>query len=60
MAQGQSSPVTPLFAHDCKHWRAGPTIFITLGANAVVEAFARGLADEIAFKRRLTLSERLH
>ncbi|MDO8319904.1 hypothetical protein [Rhodoferax sp.] len=33
-------------------WHAIATIFITLIANAVAEAFARHLADEIAFKRR--------
>ncbi|MDD2919515.1 hypothetical protein [Rhodoferax sp.] len=41
-------------------WSAMATIFITLGANAVAEAFARGLADEITFKRRLTWPEGLH
>jgi len=38
-------------------WTAVATIFITLIANAVAEAFARGLADEIANKRRVTFPE---
>ncbi len=38
-------------------WSAVATIFITLIANAVAEAFARGLADEIANKRRTTWAE---
>ena len=38
-------------------WSAVATIFITLIANAVAEAFARGLADEIANKRRTSLPE---
>jgi len=38
-------------------WPAVATIFITLIANAVAEAFARGLADEIANKRRTSLPE---
>jgi hypothetical protein len=38
-------------------WPAIATIFITLIANAVAEAFARGLADEIANKRRTSLPE---
>ena len=38
-------------------WTAVATIFITLIANAVAEAFARGLADEIATRRRVTFSE---
>jgi len=38
-------------------WSAVATIFITLIANAVAEAFARGLADEIASKRRTSLPE---
>jgi len=38
-------------------WPAVATIFITLFANAVAEAFARGLADEIANKRRTSLPE---
>lgn len=33
-------------------WSAITTIFMTLIANAVAEAFARHLADEIAYKRR--------
>ncbi|OIP19179.1 MAG: hypothetical protein AUK51_02325 [Comamonadaceae bacterium CG2_30_59_20] len=33
-------------------WHAIATIFITLVANAVAEAFARRLADEIAYKQR--------
>lgn len=33
------------------------TIFVTLAANAVAEAFSRGLAEEIARKRRLTFDE---
>lgn len=40
-------------------WTAMATIFITLAANAVAEAFARGLADEISFKQRLTLMQGL-
>lgn len=40
-------------------WGAMATIFVTLGANAVAEAFSRGLADEIATKRRITLTEKL-
>lgn len=38
-------------------WSAMATIFLTLGANAVAESFSRGLADEIACKRRITFSE---
>ncbi|MDD1010777.1 hypothetical protein M5G27_25195 [Pseudomonas shahriarae] len=38
-------------------WSAMATIFMTLGANAVAEAFSRGLADEIASKRRVTFSK---
>ena len=40
-------------------WSAVATIFITLIANAVAEAFARGLADEIAKKRRTSFRESL-
>lgn len=38
-------------------WSAMATIFVTLGANAVAEAFSRGLANEIANKRRETFAE---
>ncbi len=38
-------------------WGAMATIFVTLGANAIAEAFSRGLADEIANKRRATFPE---
>ena len=38
-------------------WSAMATIFMTLAAYAVSETFSRGLADEIARKRRLTFSE---
>lgn len=38
-------------------WGAIATIFVTLGANAVAEAYSRGLAGEIANKRRATLRE---
>ena len=38
-------------------WSAMATIFLTPGANAVAESFSRGLADEIACKRRITFSE---
>lgn len=40
-------------------WSAVATILITLVANAVAEAFARGLANEIASRRRTTLPEAL-
>lgn len=38
-------------------WSAMATIFMTLAAYAVSEAFSRGLAEEIARKRRLTVVE---
>jgi len=38
-------------------WGAMLTIFVTLGANAVAEAYSRGLADEIANKRQATFPE---
>ncbi|MDP3843650.1 MAG: hypothetical protein Q8Q81_13930 [Oxalobacteraceae bacterium] len=38
-------------------WSAMATIFMTLGANAAAEAFSRGVAHEIASKRRVSFSE---
>lgn len=38
-------------------WSAMAIIFVTLAANAVSEAFSRGLADEIARKRRPNAAE---
>lgn len=38
-------------------WKAMAVIFMTVGANAVADAFARGLADEIAYKRQITIAE---
>lgn len=49
--------LTVLEADALTEWSAMAIILVTLAAHAVSEAFSRGLADEIAHKRRPTLSE---
>lgn len=40
-------------------WSAMATIFVTLASSAIADAFSRGVAREIAHKRRVPFSESL-
>ena len=49
--------LTVLEGEALTEWSAMATIVVTLAANGVADAFARGLADELAHRRRPTLAE---